>query len=230
MASNMVHARIGPHQQADRVENPSADQISQELDTAEQRIVAMCIESALREDDFETAYSFVVSRLDASADDQWSWKAALKAGQYIRSSRSQQPTHLGTASGNLDIRHLEQRIECLATALRIAPASQLQEILKTFRRCEEQLHSAIQEEMASESAWEGLTQVPGAFQDPAASKAFIPRSTAATAAAQRTEDAPMSLASHLRMQRWAMESLIRKQETRRNERSMDSSIRGREIN
>src|SRR5688572_12237777 len=132
------------------------DMDTQEVATsiAEKRIVAMCIGAALKEDDFETAYSYVMSRLGGPAsaesnlssrqpDDMWSWNAALKAGQYIRTQRSLQPTHLGTSSANPEIRHLEQRLECLATALRIAPASQLLEILKTFRRCEEQLDSAI---------------------------------------------------------------------------------------
>lgn len=173
----------------------------------EKRIVSMCIEAALAEDDFETAYSYVVSRLDAStpsqtadgvALDDWSWSAALKAGQYLRTERSQQPTHLGTASGNLEIRHLEQRMECLATALQVAPPCQLQSILKTFRRCEEQLDSAIQDEAAKEAAWDATGQtsgIPGAFdapQDPI-TKAYPPRNITASATARQADEAPMSL-------------------------------------
>jgi protein transport protein SEC39 len=151
------------------------------LATTEKRVTAMCIGAALAEDDFETAYSYVVNRLAPSEDqrsettggrgrlaDSWSWKAALQAGQYVRTARTTRPTHLGTASGNPDIRHLAQRIECLATALRIAPAAQLHEILKTFRRCEEQLDAAIKEEAASEEAWDAAGDLhspimPGAF-------------------------------------------------------------------
>ncbi|KAK5995829.1 hypothetical protein PT974_04247 [Cladobotryum mycophilum] len=192
MASNMVYAGIASQNKPGRVD-PSSNLFEEELAIAEKRIVAMCIEAALREDDFETAYSYVVSRVDSSASDRWSWNAALKAGQYIRTERTLQPTHLGTASGNPEIRHLEQRIECLATALRVAPASQLQEILKTFRRCEEQLDFAIKEETASENAWEISGEVPGAFQESTMNKVAMPRNIAATAAAKRTEDAPMSL-------------------------------------
>jgi hypothetical protein len=173
----------------------------------ERRITAMCIEAALKEDDFETAYSYVASRLGThtSADldaspcrivDEWSWKAALQAGQYIRTERSQQPTHLGTASGNLEIRHLEQRIDCLATALRVAPTSQLQEILKSFRRCEEQLDSAIKAEAANEAAWdtgEKPDNVPGAFTYPVPDLPHPTRNTTASAAARQSEEAPMSL-------------------------------------
>lgn len=178
-----------------------------EILVAEKRIVSMCIEAALTEDDFETAYSYVVSRLDPSGPiqgeesandlvDQWSWGAALKAGQYIRTERSLQPTHLGTASGNMEIRHLEQRIECLATALRVAPPSQLQEILKTFRRCEEQLDSAIKDEAAKEAAWDDagdMADLPGAFDAPNPDKAYPPRNMTASAAARQAEEAPMSL-------------------------------------
>lgn len=174
---------------------------------AEKRIVSMCIRAALAEDDFETAYSYVVSRLDPSgpnrederagfSQDEWSWSAALKAGQYIRTERSLQPTHLGTSSGNPEIRHLEQRIECLATALRVAPPSQLQEILKTFRRCEEQLDSAVKDEAAKEAAWdaEGDTaELPGAFDSPNPGKAYPPRNITASAVARQAEEAPMSL-------------------------------------
>lgn len=185
------------------------DTVAQEAATtvAEKRIVAMCIEAALREDDFETAYSYVMSRLGGPSSavaeeslgqqvDEWSWSAALKAGQYLRTQRSLQPTHLGTSSGNPEIRHLEQRLECLATALRIAPASQLLEILKTFRRCEEQLDSAIAEEAAKEDAWDAVGDVrvaPGSFDQPDPDRMYPPRNMTASASARQAEEAPMSL-------------------------------------
>ena len=162
----------------------------------------MCIASALREDDFETAYSYVVNRLSSTIEaqlavvDEWSWQAALQAGQYVRNPGTKQPTHLGTASGNPEIRHLEQRIECLATALRVAPAQQLQGILKTFRRCEEQLDSAVQEEAAKEAAWDDAADtqdVPGAFDSSASNSTYPPRNMTVAAAARRPEEAPMSL-------------------------------------
>ncbi|KAL2875518.1 hypothetical protein SGCOL_009287 [Colletotrichum sp. CLE4] len=181
----------------------------QQVDAARQRITAMCIEAALKEDDFETAYSYIVNRLGGGADastsstvkvdDDWSWRAALQAGQYIRSARTVRPTHLGNASGNPDIRHLEQRIDCLATALRIAPPSQLQEILKTFRRCEEQLDSALKEDAAREEDIDVHSGMPGGF-DAAPATARSHRSSgerqarpSATAASKVGDDAPMSL-------------------------------------
>ncbi|ERS99211.1 protein transport protein [Sporothrix schenckii 1099-18] len=140
---------------------------------AERRVTAMCIDAALTEDDFETAYSYVMSRLanddelpkaqgvnasssygGAPSADTWSWRAALEAGKYRRTERTVRPTHLGTASANLQIRHLEQRIECLATALRVAPPDTLQEILNAYRRCEEELEAAVKAEDEQETAWD----------------------------------------------------------------------------
>ncbi|PFH55417.1 hypothetical protein XA68_18369 [Ophiocordyceps unilateralis] len=171
---------------------------------AERRITAMCIEAALKEHDFETAYSYVVSRLqttagdaDKSRYDDWSWHAALQAGQYVRTEQSQRPTHLGTSSGNPEVRHLEQRSECLAAALRIAPTSRLQEILQCFRRCEEQLHSAIMEEAANEAAWDAtaadLSDIPGTYDSPPPGTPYPPRNMTASATFRQVEEAPMSL-------------------------------------
>ncbi|CAM1510282.1 Fc.00g006170.m01.CDS01 [Cosmosporella sp. VM-42] len=199
--TNMVKAGLMVHNEINKRVSTLTDQFH-DMSMIKKRIVAMCIQAALKEDDFETAYPYVVSRLgepsssDPSSGDEWSWKAALNAGKYVRTARSQKPTHLGTASGNPKIRHLEQRIECLATALRIAPPSQLQEVLKTFRRCEEQLDSAIREEAAKEDAWDAvgdLRELPGAFDSHDPERVYPPRNPTASAAARQAEEAPMSL-------------------------------------
>ncbi|KAL6862370.1 secretory pathway Sec39 [Trichoderma novae-zelandiae] len=198
MAANMVRAGITQQARSVKFDSPAEDS-SKELIRAEKLIIALCIEAALREDDFETAYSYVVSRLETPASgrgqeqDEWSWKAALKAGQYMRTERTLLPTHLGIASGNPEIRHLEQRIECLATALRVAPTSQLLEILKTFRRCEEQLDSAINAEAAAEASWAAAGEVPGAFESAPPPGLHSSRNMTATAASKQAEEAPMSL-------------------------------------
>ncbi|UNI24476.1 hypothetical protein JDV02_010217 [Purpureocillium takamizusanense] len=203
MGFDMIRAGLPSQGGSDNPRKPTNEHLGTDMFVAEKRIIAMCVEAALREDDFETAYSYVVSRLGAPDPDDnsvsydgWSWQAALKAGQYVRTERSQQPTHLGTASGNLEIRHLEQRIECLATALRVAPTSELQEVLKSFRRCEEQLDSAIKEEAASEAAWHAATDaahLPGAFDTSKTESLHPPRNLTATAAVRQVEEAPMSL-------------------------------------
>ncbi|KAM3558408.1 hypothetical protein ARSEF4850_004617 [Beauveria asiatica] len=205
MGANMVYAGLTSPGSSTR---PAVTSLVVErgLFVAEKRIVAMCIEAALNEEDFETAYSYVVSRVGKAtttrldqADtmpDAWSWAAALKAGQYIRTGRSQQPTHLGTANGNLEIRHLEQRIECLATAICAAPPAELQQILKSFRRCEEQLDSALREEAANEAAWDAagdFSALPGNFDPVVQRPAHSTRNMTASTAARQGEEAPMSL-------------------------------------
>lgn len=198
IGTNMITASFLIQKRPGKIPNPVGD-LEGELFVVEKRIVAMCISAALKEDDFETAYSYVVSRLGDSAkpsrNDTWSWNAALQAGQYIRTSRSQQPTHLGTASGNLKIRHLEQRLECLAMALRVAPPSELQTILESFRKCEAQLDAAISDEAAKEAAWDetgDLRGIPGAFDEPT-NQAYPARNITASSTARQQEEAPMSL-------------------------------------
>ncbi|KAI0491254.1 Sec39 domain-containing protein [Xylaria cf. heliscus] len=161
------------------------------------RITAMCVDASLTEDDFETAYSYVVNRVASDAGpqitDEYSWKAALQAGKYRRTARTLKPTHIGTASGNLDIRHLEQRIECLSAAVRIAPPATLQDILNAFRKCEEELNAAIKTEEAQESAWDDQGDVqamPGAFNSTV--PAGVARNTT-TRSSRHVEEAPMSL-------------------------------------
>ncbi|KKA27882.1 hypothetical protein TD95_004137 [Thielaviopsis punctulata] len=171
---NMVNAGICQPLRSNK-EQPEFDQAAKSLlASTERRVIAMCVEAALKENDFETAYSYVVNRLASasspSTKDSYAWKAALQAGKYKRTAKSIRPTHVGTGSINPDIRHLEQRIECLSAALRIAPAAQLQEILSTFRSCEDQLAAALAAEAASEAAWDAAAEtaaMPGSFGPPA---------------------------------------------------------------
>jgi hypothetical protein len=189
-------------------------QIKEQELIAEKRVVSMCIDNALTEDDFETAYSYVETRLKDIAGpaqarspppdrkgsglfaelppktiDDWSWKAALQAGKYRRTPRTVVPTHVGNTAGNLEIRHLEQRVECLSHALRLAPKSTLQEILNVFRRCEEELETQQRQEAEQEAAWDAQGDdqaMPGGF-GPSLKRA--PSNTTSRAA----EEAPMSL-------------------------------------
>lgn len=182
----------------------TAEQPEATIEKIERRITAMCIKAALREDDFETAYSYVASRLaclvtDSSThvlSDGWSWKAAMEAGLYVRTAWSQLPSHLGTASSDLNIRHVEQRIECLATALRLAPTNELQDILKNFRRCEEQLDSIMKEEIIGKiMCREGIhnNHSSGAFDDLQLEQQSSLSPLEESMVTRQMEDVPMSL-------------------------------------
>lgn len=218
---------------------------------AEKRVVSMCIDAALAEDDFETAYSYVVTRLkDISGPaharspdlerkkaglfaepppkvlDDWSWRASLQAGKYERTSNTVKPTHLGNTSGNLDIRHLEQRMDCLSQALRLAPKATLQEILNVYRRCEEKLEQLVKEEAQIEAAWdeEGDDKLmPGGFA------ATPMKNNATTSTSRGVEEAPLSLfdlsrASMARAQRgFSALSMVRGSNSTRQEKPRPDS-------
>ncbi|TGO09865.1 hypothetical protein BTUL_0151g00070 [Botrytis tulipae] len=186
------------------------------LKIAEKRVISMCIDMALAEDDFETAYSYVVTRLKAVGRqahtrmpelerrntgcigqrpprpiDDWSWRAALQAGKYRKNSRTTRATHLGNTSGNPEIRHLQQRMDCLAQALRLAPRDTLQEVLNAYRRCEEELETMIKEEAEQEEAWDEKADdknMPGGYAATPARK----YSNARTPRRNKNEEAPMS--------------------------------------
>lgn len=208
VGENMVKAGL-PSQEKATKHSTAPESAPDQQFVIEKRITAMCVDAALTEDDFETAYSYVVNRLASTggpaqkkaangpsftAFDEYSWKAALQAGKYRRTSHTVRPTHIGTSSGNLDIRHLEQRMECLSTALRIAPPATLQEILNVFRRCEEELDAAIKAEEQQETAWDNqgdnVQAMPGGFNSTV--PAGVVKYSSSKSSRQQ-EEAPMSL-------------------------------------
>ncbi|OBT57415.1 hypothetical protein VE04_03341 [Pseudogymnoascus sp. 24MN13] len=204
----------------------SPEQVDEQMAIARWRITSMCIDAALSENDFETAYSYVVNRLPSiSGDayskppssssppplpkggavahpplktlDNYSWKAAFQTGKYRLNAHTLKPSHVGNSSANPEIRHLEQRMECLSQALLIAPPPALQEILNVFRRCEEELDAKIRQEAEQEDAWDEQgddTAMPGRFGiDPppaTLSRASAPMSSAKS---RTGAEAPMSL-------------------------------------
>lgn len=183
---------------------PKHDSISLGEDTSEQilyvqrRITAMAIEAALAEEDFDTAYSYVINRLSPPGSsnqdvldslhvsfdvgDDISWRAAYQAGCH-RPVRQTGPSAL---------RRLEQRMELLSQALLLAPASALSEILMAWRQCEEDMASLTAQEVEEEDRWDdrGDRRVPGGFSgdsSPIIQKAREPSRGALT------EEAPMGL-------------------------------------
>lgn len=149
------------------------------LHTAERRVIAMCVEAALSEDDFETAYSYIVNRLAPSdsglsaastisssgkapespvPEDDISWRAAFLGGRY-RPRDGIPPT----------LRRLEQRTELLSLALLLAPPASLSEILAVWRRCEEETSSLLAAESAAQESFDDRADkrnsVPGGFED-----------------------------------------------------------------
>ncbi|RMZ31605.1 hypothetical protein D0859_04276 [Hortaea werneckii] len=145
------------HQQ---LESPSNE--GKRRKDAERRVTFMAIEAALREDDFETAYSYIVNRLTPSGTDITAPKDDAYVKQHARgssqaSTRSQRHEHEddiswraaflagrhrgGSNASPPTLRRLEQRTELLSLALLLAPTTALTEILAAWRRCEEETTS-----------------------------------------------------------------------------------------
>ncbi|KAL8770194.1 MAG: hypothetical protein Q9209_004036 [Squamulea sp. 1 TL-2023] len=187
----------------------------QDLLESSRRITSMAIEAALSENDFDTAYSYVVNRLSptargiencspigqnqaASPEDDISWRSAYLAGRATvpKSSPSQS-----------SVQRLEQRLELLSLALLLAPSSHLAEILQVWRSVEADLTALLAREAAEEDQWNsrgdrsklasGSSALPGGFApsnihtDKLANQSSRRQSRATAAAAN--EEAPMGL-------------------------------------
>ena len=162
IGKNLVLARLLPLD-ADTDDRDIDDmRREQEIET-QRRITRMAIDAALKEDDFGTAYSYVVNRLatnqqiDSSSPpkrDDISWKAAYAAGRYIPDRGSQSALRL-----------LEQRMELLSQAILLAPPSALREILHVWQECEQQLVALNTSEDTEDDVWDqqGDQKIPGSF-------------------------------------------------------------------
>ena len=165
IARNLVKAGlVHPSESEDATNSTQEDQII----LAERRVIAMAVKAALSEDDFDTAYSYVVNRLSLfrstnhgspepqdSIMDDITWRAAYQAGH------AQSPN--GKDGSNL--RRLEQRMELLSQALLLAPKSAIEDILTTWRECEKEMNLVLAEETEEEIRWDdqGDRKLPGGF-------------------------------------------------------------------
>jgi protein transport protein SEC39 len=161
-------------------QNLSTKDIEDTKDKAQRRVIGMAIESALQEDDFETAYSYVVNSLDTSSatsaqtassrsragDDDVAWRAALAAGRHKSPPSSQSASQ--SVSATPALRRLEQRMDLLSQALLLSPPSALPEILSAWRKCEEEMTALLASEAQEESEFANEpASIPGAFLDSA---------------------------------------------------------------
>ena len=132
---------------------------------AEHRVTYLAITSALSSNDFDTAYSYILTRLSPSTVpksssfiDDTSWRAAYAAGRHNPPSSPQSlPSRIAS---------LSKRMELLSLALTLAPTSEpLSEILGTWRRCEEEMSNLRSQEAEQEQAWDdrGDETLPGGF-------------------------------------------------------------------
>jgi hypothetical protein len=154
---------------------------------AERRVIGMAIDAALEEDDFETAYSYVVNRLtpptpstpqnsflqfsfgSVDADEQEdgaedvAWRAALRAGRH-RTPHTLSNSWTQSAA-RPEMRRLEQRMELLSQALLLAPPNHLEEVLKVWQECEAEMMALLAEETEAEDRFNDAAdrKLPGTF-------------------------------------------------------------------
>jgi hypothetical protein len=160
---------------------------------AERRVVGMTVEAALQEDDFETAYSYVVNRLTpcnpspilspaaSTSSERFSfgshysvgeeddsediaWRAALQAGRH-RSSPQSSTWGQSSTVVRPSLRRLEQRMELLSQALLLAPPHHLEEVLAVWQDCEVEMTSLLAKEDEAEEQFNDAAdrRLPGTF-------------------------------------------------------------------
>lgn len=202
IARNLVKAELSSSK-SDNASVEDGISVDERLFDAEHRVTYSAITSALTEHDFDTAYSYITTRLstspsqsqDSQFTDDTSWRAAYAAGKY-RPSAVSPNIHQRISS-------LSKRMDLLSLALTLAPTPDpLSEILGTWRRCEEEMDSlksqALEEERTFEAGGEDI--VPGGFGpddrdlDAAETRRMMQRRALASGAGPSyEEEAPMGL-------------------------------------
>jgi len=197
---------------------PSPDEREQQKRTAERRIIGMAIEAALAENDFETAYSYVINRLNppsaAHQQPPHSPGAPNSTGK-PEPTPAAQPRKPDAADTDDDIswraaflagrhrstdsspgvRRLEQRMELLSQALLLAPPPALPEVLAAWRRCEEEMTALLARETEAEQAFDDHAdrRLPGGFGDVASAGVLQPVQPRREVGRGAVEEAPMGL-------------------------------------
>ncbi|KAL8737110.1 MAG: hypothetical protein Q9181_002004 [Wetmoreana brouardii] len=218
IGQNLIRARHGLVPRRDLPSSKETGQaasthtLDQQLSDSSRRITSMAIEAALSENDFDTAYSYIINRLsptlpssqtDTSApppnskttsEDDISWRAAYLAGRFSPSKTT------------LTLHRLEQRLELLSLSLLLAPSSNLPEILNVWRAAEADLIALLAREAAEEDQWnrrgdQHKSALPGDFAPSAAelnkeldrAANQRPRRLSRATANAANEEAPMGL-------------------------------------
>ncbi|RVD89145.1 uncharacterized protein DFL_000164 [Arthrobotrys flagrans] len=135
IAQDLVYGVSKPHH--DEEETEGGEMTKEEIAAVKRRVVGMCVEAALAEDDFETAFSYVVNKLVPGYQNlrafspttpttaftgnntDTAWQAALQAGRYRSPTMlAESMEGVATAKG---IEQVTKRMEVLSQALVICP-------------------------------------------------------------------------------------------------------------
>ncbi|KAE8348893.1 Sec39 domain-containing protein [Aspergillus coremiiformis] len=208
---NLVAAGFSPRLSDDDELNLPPTSEEDTIVTAERRVMALAISSALSSNDFGTAYSYILTRLtppsllstsspltNPAVRDDISWRAVYNAGRY------RDPALSSSANLQSQITQLSQRMELLSLALLLVPSPDpLPEILGAWRRCDEEMNGLRAREVEEEELWDTkgdtLSTVPGGFgptdseQDAYETKKQHARRARARQDRLNAEEAPMGL-------------------------------------
>ncbi|KAI9833035.1 MAG: hypothetical protein M1819_003867 [Sarea resinae] len=183
---NFVAAGLTNRDHNGQVMDMTPEEQERQSRAAERRITGMAIEAALAEDDFETAYSYVLNRLTPPSpassqalqpspptdQDDISWRAAFQAGRHRlgKSAHAATSAATTTTATSASLQRLQKRMDLLSQSLLIAPPAALSEILAAWRRCEEELSVLLAQESAEETSWDDrgankkrASAIPGGF-------------------------------------------------------------------
>ncbi|KAK6329895.1 hypothetical protein TWF718_003322 [Orbilia javanica] len=165
IAQDLVYGVSKPHHDEEEGNN-GGEMTREEVAAVKRRVVGMCVEAALAEDDFETAFSYVVNKLvpgyqtlrrsgtkttttaftGHNADT--AWQAALQAGRY-RSPTMLAESMEGVATTK-GIEQVTKRMEVLSQALVICPGEAVMDVLRTWKDCEDELERLLELEIQEE--------------------------------------------------------------------------------
>lgn len=144
------------------------DDLETKMLESDHRIIYDAIISALSNNDFDTAYSYILTRLSPSSTpqpsgpiDDTSWRAAYAAGRH-------RPPSSSSTSSSAQITTLSKRMELLSLSLALVPnPAHLPSMLQTWQACEAELNALRAREAAEEQAWDdrgdNISSLPGGF-------------------------------------------------------------------
>jgi protein transport protein SEC39 len=145
----------------------SEDNLENKMLESDHRITHDATISALSSNDFDTAYSYILTSLSPSPQlsststpiDDTSWRAAYAAGRHRLPPLSSPSEKIAT---------LSKKMELLSLALTLVPdPSPLPSMLAVWPSCEDEFNALRAREAAEEKAWDdrgdNISSVPGGF-------------------------------------------------------------------
>lgn len=160
---------LSPQDNDESTTETMEDDMDSKMLESDHRLTYDAIISALSFNDFDTAYSYILTRLSLPSQpspssgpiDDTSWRAAYAAGRHRVPNSASTPL-------SAQIIALSKRMELLSLALILVPdPSLLPSMLSTWQSCEDKFNTLREREAAEEKAWDdrgdNISSLPGGF-------------------------------------------------------------------